>query len=153
GIKIDTVVIRGVNDDELIDLVEYGRRIDGEVRFIEYMDVGGATHWSMEQVVSRAEILRALGQRYGGVEARREEASAPGGGFRLPAGTMCGVIRSTPQAFGQSCDRSRRTADGVWYRCLYATRGTRLGEALRRGADRQELAALISGTWRERADR
>ncbi len=58
GLKIDTVVIRGVNDDELVDLIEYGRRVEGEVRFIEYMDVGGATAWSMDQVVSRAEMLR-----------------------------------------------------------------------------------------------
>src|SRR4029450_8177274 len=62
GLKIDTVVIRGINDDELVDLIEYGRRVDGEVRFIEYMDVGGATAWSMDQVVSRAEMLRLFGR-------------------------------------------------------------------------------------------
>ena len=71
GLKIDTVVIRGVNDDELVDLIEYGRRVDGEVRFIEYMDVGGATAWSMDQVVSRAEMLRVLGARYGTIEPSR----------------------------------------------------------------------------------
>ena len=53
GLKIDTVVMRGMNDDEILDLVEYGKRVQGEVRFIEYMDVGGATHWSMDKVVSR----------------------------------------------------------------------------------------------------
>src|SRR5262249_27984644 len=105
------------------------------------------------QVVSRAEILGALGEHYGGVEPLREESSAPAERFRLPDGTIFGVIASTTQPFCQSCDRSRLTADGVWYRCLYATQGTRLGEALRRGASRAELAELIRGAWRQRADR
>ena len=77
GVKLDTVVIRGVNDDELVDLVELARHADAEVRFIEYMDVGGATHWSREQVVSRAEILARLEARYGPIEPIREETSAP----------------------------------------------------------------------------
>src|SRR3954468_20320272 len=63
--KIDTVVIRGVNDDELPDLIEYGRTLDAEVRFIEYMDVGGATRWSPADVMSRREMLDALTARYG----------------------------------------------------------------------------------------
>src|SRR5688500_2366411 len=60
GLKLDTVVIRGTNDDELADLIEFGRGHGAEVRFIEYMDVGGATHWSMERVVSRGEMLDRL---------------------------------------------------------------------------------------------
>src|SRR3954463_498848 len=64
-LKIDTVVIRGVNDDELIPLIEYGRTVDGEVRFIEYMDVGGASRWSPERVVSRREMLETLSRRSG----------------------------------------------------------------------------------------
>src|SRR6266542_5259501 len=66
GLKLDTVVMRGVNDDELGDLVEFARRMSAEIRFIEYMDVGGATRWSMDKVVSRAEILERLSARYGG---------------------------------------------------------------------------------------
>ncbi len=64
-VKLNSVVIRGYNEDEIIDLVEYGRTAGAEVRFIEYMDVGGATGWSMDQVVSRAEILSLLDSRYG----------------------------------------------------------------------------------------
>ncbi len=153
GLKIDTVVIRGVNDDELADLIEYGRRVNGEVRFIEYMDVGGATAWSMDQVVSRAEMLRVLGARYGTIEHLVADGSAPAERFRLPDGTVFGIIASTTQPFCRSCDRSRLTADGMWYLCLYATSGLDLGEALRRGADRQELRELIVGSWRGRADR
>jgi cyclic pyranopterin phosphate synthase len=153
GLKIDTVVIRGVNDDELVDLIEYGRTVNGEVRFIEYMDVGGATAWSMAQVMSRAEMLRALEHRYGAIEAIVEASSAPAERFRLSDGTVFGIIASTTQPFCSACDRSRLTADGIWYLCLYATKGTDLGEALRRGACREELKGLITSPWRRRDDR
>ncbi|HEV8436752.1 MAG TPA: GTP 3',8-cyclase MoaA [Methylomirabilota bacterium] len=153
GLKIDTVVMRGVNDDELVQLIEYGRRVNGEVRFIEYMDVGGATTWSMDQVVSRADMLRVLEAHYGRIEPVVEESSAPADRFRLPDGAVFGIISSTTQPFCRACDRSRLTADGIWYLCLYATQGTDLREALRRGAGREELKDLIASPWRRRADR
>jgi len=153
GLKIDTVVIRGVNDDELADLIEYGRNVDGEVRFIEYMDVGGATTWSMDQVVSRREMLAVLERRYGPIESIAEAGSAPADRFRLADGTIFGVISSTTQPFCRACDRSRLTADGKWYLCLYATRGTDLGKALRAGVSREDLIRLITATWRQRSDR
>src|SRR5579871_1942034 len=79
GTKLDTVIVRGVNDDELADLIEFGRANDAEVRFIEYMDVAGATQWSMERVVSRAEMLQRLEARYGTItpDSRNESSAAP----------------------------------------------------------------------------
>jgi cyclic pyranopterin phosphate synthase len=153
GLKLDTVVIRGVNEDELVDLVEFGRGVDAEVRFIEYMDVGGATHWSREQVVSRAEILERLASRYGPIESIREETSAPAERFRLRDGTTFGIIASTTTPFCRTCDRSRLTADGTWYLCLYAQRGVDLRTPLRDGASREELRTLIAGGWVRRRDR
>ena len=153
GLKLDTVVIRGVNDDELADLIEYARAVGAELRFIEYMDVGGATGWSEAQVMSRAEMLAALEPRYGRVEPVVESTSAPADRFRLPDGLVFGIISSTTQPFCQSCDRSRLTADGTWYRCLYATSGTDLRGPLRAGASRVELAGRIAAGWRARADR
>jgi GTP 3',8-cyclase len=152
GLKIDTVVIRGINDDELVDLIDYGRRVDGEVRFIEYMDVGGATAWSMDQVVSRAEMLRTLARHYGAIEPIREGGSAPAERFRLPDGATFGIIASTTQPFCRSCDRSRLTADGMWYLCLYAKAGLDLRQALRHGASREALSELIEGAWGRRTD-
>src|SRR5712691_8957904 len=76
-LKIDTVVIKGVNDDELVDLVEYGKSMNAEVRFIEYMDVGGATQWSFDRVVSRRDILAHLSAHYGPIAPILEESSAP----------------------------------------------------------------------------
>jgi cyclic pyranopterin phosphate synthase len=151
--KIDSVVIRGVNDDELADLIEYGRSKNAEVRFIEYMDVGGATRWSPADVVSRTEILETLAVRYGPVEPLLEVSSAPADRFRLPDGTVFGIISSTTAPFCGSCDRSRLTADGLWYLCLYAARGIDLRAALRAGAPAEELSALITSEWQARADR
>jgi len=153
GTKLDTVVIRGVNDDELADLIEFGRRVPAEVRFIEYMDVGGATRWSAEQVVSRTEMLDVLARRYGGIVPVVETSSAPADRFRLPDGTVFGIIASTTAPFCAECDRSRLTADGLWYLCLYAMRGIDLRGPLRGGASSAQLKALITGGWTARTDR
>jgi len=151
--KLDTVVIRGVNDDELGDLIEFARGVPAEVRFIEYMDVGGATRWSLDQVVSRQEMLGRLERRYGRIEPIVETSTAPADRFRLPDSTTFGIISSTTAPFCADCDRSRLTADGLWYLCLYATRGIDLRGPFRGGAGPDELKALITGGWRARTDR
>lgn len=154
-LKINSVVIRGFNDDELVDLIEFGRGAGAEIRFIEYMDVGGATLWSSEQVLSRAEMLAVLGRHYGPPRAvrRQEDAAAPAEEFVLPDGTPFGIIASTTAPFCRSCDRSRITADGVWFLCLYAEHGIDLRGMMRRGASDEELSAVIGDAWRTRADR
>jgi cyclic pyranopterin phosphate synthase len=152
-LKLDTVVIRGVNDDEIVALLERAKAWGAEIRFIEYMDVGGATHWSRERVVSREGILRAIGDTYGPVEPLAEKGSAPAERFRLTDGTVFGIIASTTAPFCAACDRSRLTADGLWYLCLYAAQGIDLRRPLREGASPEQLRALISGAWTFRADR
>ncbi len=153
GLKLDTVVMRGSNDDELVDLIEYGKRVGVEVRFIEYMDVGGATQWSMDAVLSRAAMLERLERHYGRIQPVIEESSAPADRFRLSDGTIFGIISSTTAPFCRSCDRSRLTADGMWYLCLYAKDGTDLRGPLRGGASKDEIKSLIIPTWQRRADR
>ena len=139
-LKIDTVVMRGVNDDELADLIEFARPFGAEVRFIEYMDVGGATHWSTDQVLSREAILADLTRRYGPIEPLREESSAPADRYRLPDGTAVRHHRLDDRRRSAArCDRARLTADGMWYLCLYARLGIDLRAALRGGASRDEL--------------
>jgi cyclic pyranopterin phosphate synthase len=153
-LKIDTVVIRGVNDDELVPLVEYGTTVNGEVRFIEYMDVGGASRWSSDRVVSRREILRTLERHYGAIEAIDEPgSSAPADRFALRDGTTFGIISSTTAPFCRTCDRSRLTADGMWYLCLYAVRGLDLRGPLRERRSFDEIRSLIADGWRARDDR
>ena len=153
AVKLNTVVIRGYNDDELIDLIEYGREAGAEVRFIEYMDVGGATGWSMDQVVSRQEILARLEQRYGPIQPLGQADWAPAERFALPDTTIVGVIASTTAPFCRTCDRGRLTADGTWLLCLYGESGLDLRELLRSGLTDQELAARIAETWSARTDR
>ena len=153
-LKIDTVVIRGVNDDELIALVEYGRSVNGEIRFIEYMDVGGASRWSPERVVSRHAMLDALARHYGAIVPIDEPgSSAPADRYALRDGTTFGIIASTTDPFCRTCDRSRLTADGMWYLCLYATRGLDLRAPLRAGVPVEELKARIGCGWSARDDR
>ena len=151
--KIDTVVIKGVNDDELIDLIEYGRPLNAEVRFIEYMDVGGATQWSPAHVLSRQEMLAALSKHYGRIDPIIENSSAPADRYALPDGTTFGIIASTTDPFCRSCDRSRLTADGMWFLCLYATEGLDLRNAVRSGAGVDQLKTVIAERWAGRDDR
>jgi GTP 3',8-cyclase len=152
-VKLDSVIIRGTNDDELISLLEYARRLGAEIRFIEYMDVGGATQWSHDRVMSRQEMLSVLGREYGTISPIAERSSAPADRFRLPDGTVFGIISSTTDPFCRSCDRSRLTADGLWYRCLYATSGTDLRTPIRSGMSSDDLLALITKEWTARSDR
>src|SRR5207237_2854103 len=131
--KLDTVVISGVNDDELADLIEFGKRVPAEVRFIEYMDVGGATRWSPDQVMSRTQMLDVLERRYGRIEPVVEISAAPADRIREPEGTGCGISASTTSSVCAERARVRLTADGLWYLCLYAMRGIDLRGPLRGG--------------------
>jgi cyclic pyranopterin phosphate synthase len=153
SVKINSVVIRGYNDDEILPLLAFARRQGLELRYIEYMDVGGATRWSRDQVVSQAEMLAAIAAVHGPVEPLPARAAAPAERFRLADGTVFGIIASTTAPFCRDCDRSRLTADGTWYLCLYATDGVNLRDVLRDGATDAELTALIRDTWASRADR
>jgi cyclic pyranopterin phosphate synthase len=150
---LNVVVIRDYNDDELIDLVEFARSETAEVRFIEYMDVGGATDWSMEQVVSRREMLERLENFYGPVRALEEGGAAPAERFRLPDGTVLGIIASTTAPFCRDCDRSRLTADGTWLLCLYGESGVDLRQLLREGRTDEEIRGSIHESWSSRSDR
>jgi cyclic pyranopterin phosphate synthase len=153
GFKIDMVVIKGINDDEIVTMLDFAKARGAELRFIEYMDVGGATRWTWDQVMTRAEMLGVLAEHYGEITPIEETSSAPADRFRLPDGTPFGIISSTTDPFCRQCDRSRLTADGMWYLCLYASRGTDLRAPLRGGASNEDIRAILERTWRERTDR
>lgn len=151
--KLDSVVIRGFNDDELSDLIEFARNVNAEVRFIEYMDVGGATQWSMDKVFTKAQMLSTLGKKYGPIAALPKYDSAPANRYRLPDGTTFGIIASTTEPFCAICDRSRLTADGIWLHCLYALSGINLRESVRAGASANDVVQILQRGWRDRANR
>jgi cyclic pyranopterin phosphate synthase len=153
SVKLNTVVIRGYNDDEVLDLLEFARARGLEARFIEYMDVGGATAWSGDQVFSQREILELVARRYGSIQALEATGWAPAERFALPDGSVFGVIASTTAPFCRTCDRGRLTADGTFLLCLYGERGLDLRELLRSGASDQEIEERIAEVWRQRSDR
>ncbi len=153
NLKFDTVAIRGFNDDELSHLLEFAKHYQAEVRFIEYMDVGGANEWRMEKVLSQDMILDDLARRYGRITALAGRGAAPAQRFCLPDGTIFGIIPSTTKPFCASCDRSRVTADGLWFRCLYAREGTDLRKPLRLHQSPEILRDMIRSGWAARRDR
>jgi cyclic pyranopterin phosphate synthase len=153
-IKLNCVVMRGVNDMQVLDLLERFRGTRHVVRFIEYMDVGTLNHWRGDLVVPSAELiaridarwpLRALDRNYRGEVAERHEFVDGGG--------EVGFISSVSQPFCGDCSRARLSADGRMYTCLFARDGHDLRTALRGGSSDEELAAAIAGYWTGRADR
>ncbi len=155
SIKVNTVIIRDYNLDEMCELLAFGRERGLEVRFIEYMDVGGATRWSMDQVVSRAEMLEIISRVHGTVSPVPGDLRAPAERFALADGTRFGIVASTTAPFCGQCDRSRLTADGTWFLCLYAEAGVDLRESLRGGggASDAEILDQIRQAWTARLDR
>ena len=155
ALKINAVVVRGYNDDELAALVEFARSRDAEMRFIEYMDVGGATQWSADRVVSRDEILATLAGALGPPSplARGDDGRAPAEQWRFADGTVVGVVASTTAPFCRDCDRARLTADGSLLTCLYAAGGHDLRALLRGGASDADLAGAVGAIWARRGDR
>jgi cyclic pyranopterin phosphate synthase len=153
-LKLDSVITRGDNDDELLPLLAFARSVQAEVRFIEYMDVGGAIGWRPDRVVSRAEMLTTIERALGPVTPLTAPgSSAPAERFRLSSGQTFGIIASTTQPFCRTCDRLRLTADGVMLLCLYAQHGTDLRRPLRAGASADTLQRLVRAVWETRADR
>ena len=154
SLKINAVVMRGVNDTGVLDLVEHFRGSAHIVRFIEYMDVGTCNDWQRDLVVPSAELrarinarwpLAPLDANYGGEVAQRF-AFADGGG-------EIGFISSVTEPFCGDCTRARLSADGRLYTCLFARSGHDLRGPLRAGASDAELAGLIRAVWEARDDR
>jgi cyclic pyranopterin phosphate synthase len=141
-VKVNCVLVRGVNDDEILDLAEFGRRKGVEIRFIEWMPLDGDGHWSGGQVVPAAEILAAIGERWPLVPAIRGSAPADRYAYADGSGHI-GVVGSVTEPFCASCDRIRLTAEGKLRNCLFSVRETDLREIVRRGGSDDELAAAI----------
>jgi len=153
-IKINAVVERGLNDDDIIPLVEYARENGFSMRFIEYMDVGNSNDWISEKMVSKKEILERISARYPLREVGREGGSAPAVDYEFIDGLgEIGVIASVTEPFCSSCTRARLTADGKLVTCLFSDLGHDLKTMMRSGASDEQLLEVISSIWRNRTDR
>lgn len=154
SLKLNSVIMRGVNDAHVLDMVDHFRGSGHVLRFIEYMDVGTCNEWRQDLVVTSAELreriaarwpLRALPANYGGEVAQRWAFADDGGEI--------GFISSVSEPFCGDCSRARLSADGRLYTCLFSNDGHDLLGPLRAGASDAELSALIAAVWSSRDDR
>jgi cyclic pyranopterin phosphate synthase len=153
-IKINAVIIRGTNDDEIVDLTAFARDNGFEMRFIEYMDVGNANAWSLAKTVSKKEILDIVQARFPVREVGRDHGSAPAVDYEYTdGGGDLGVIASVTEPFCGSCSRARLTADGKLVTCLFSDRGFDLRPLLRGTASDEEILNALRGIWSARTDR
>ena len=142
-VKLNVVIERGVNDDEIVDLATFGRERLVEVRFIEFMPLDASGHWMNNKVVSQDEIVAAIGAVYP-LEQVAARGAAPADRFRyLDGAGMIGVIPTITKPFCGDCDRVRLTADGQFRTCLFATSEFDLLKIMRAGASDDDLAAEI----------
>jgi cyclic pyranopterin phosphate synthase len=153
-IKVNAVVIRGWNDDEVLDLARFGRESGCTVRFIEYMDVGNRNGWQPARVVPSAELLALIAARYPLSPVEPQAAGEVAARYRYDdGGGEVGFISSVTQPFCRGCTRARLSADGRLFTCLFASDGLDLRGPLRAGAGDDELLALVRRTWLARDDR
>jgi cyclic pyranopterin phosphate synthase len=144
-VKINCVVMRGVNDDEILDFVAFGRDRDVEIRFIEFMPLDGDEAWNRGSVFSQSEILAIIEAEHE-VEPF-ERTSAPAGRWRFRDGRgSVGIVASVTESFCHSCDRVRMTADGQFRNCLFAVDETDVRALLRGGAGDDEIAAALEAS-------
>ena len=153
-IKINAVIIRGTNDDEIIDLVRFARDNGYEMRFIEYMDVGNANAWTLNKTVTKQEILDTVHKVFPVRELGRDQGSAPAVDYEFLDGAgEIGIIGSVTEPFCSSCTRVRLTADGKLVTCLFSSAGFDIKSLLRSGISDQDLKDYIQNIWSLRTDR
>lgn len=153
-IKLNAVVERGVNDDDIVPLVEFSREHGFAMRFIEYMDVGNANNWTSEKLVSKKEIIERISERYPLREVGRDQGSAPSVDYEFADGKGdIGVIASVTEPFCSSCTRIRLTADGKIVTCLFSQLGHDIKALLRGGASDDEVKGFLASIWQKRTDR
>jgi len=153
-IKINAVIERGMNDDDIIPLVEFSRQNGFAMRFIEYMDVGNSNNWISAKMISKKEIIDRIDARFPLREVGRDHGSAPSVDYEFAdGGGDIGVIASVTEPFCASCTRARLTADGKLVTCLFSDHGHDLKSLMRGGASDEKLVEVISDVWKTRTDR
>ncbi|MBB33651.1 MAG: GTP 3',8-cyclase MoaA [Acidimicrobiaceae bacterium] len=141
-VKINMVVMKGINDDEILDFVEFGRREKVVVRFIEFMPLDADEAWDQKRVMPLSEILEIISKAHGLIPVERGNSPAARWRYEDGAGEI-GVIATVSDAFCDSCDRIRLTADGKFRNCLFALKDYDVRELLRNGADDDQISNLF----------
>ena len=153
-IKLNAVIEKGLNEDDILSLVEFSRDNGFALRFIEYMDVGNSNDWTSGKLVSKKEIIDKINGQYPLKEVGRAGGSAPSVDYEFIDGRGdVGVIASVTEPFCSSCTRVRLTADGKIVTCLFSGIGHDVKGLLRGGATDEEISKFIVSIWEKRADR
>ena len=153
-VKINAVIRRGWNEDQVLPLVERFRGTDRTVRFIEFMDVGTKNSWDVTEVVPSAELVEMIGESWPMTRVGRSHRGEVAEEYRFDDGEgSVGFISSVSQPFCADCTRLRLSAEGSIYTCLFASDGTDLKGALRSPRTDAEIADTIAQVWRRREDR
>lgn len=153
-VKVNAVIQRGVNEQEILPLVRWGRDAGVTVRFIEYMDVGETNGWKMAEVVSAKEIVETVATEFAVEPVQAEYRGEVAGRWKFSDGQgEFGVIASVTKPFCGDCTRIRLSAEGRLFTCLFAGEGTEVKSLLRSGASEEEIKNLLTNTWTQRKDR
>lgn len=153
-VKVNMVVQKGVNDEDILPMADYFKKRGHTLRFIEYMDVGNSNGWQLDHVVSKKGILSMIGERHPLKEVPPNYEGEVATRFKYADGTgEIGIISSVTDSFCSTCSRARISAEGKLYTCLFASSGFDLKELLRSGKNDSELTDAICGIWNHRMDR
>jgi cyclic pyranopterin phosphate synthase len=152
-VKTNTVVIKGINDNEILDIITKMIRINSEVRFIEYMDVGESNNWDLEKVVPSKDILKSIKSRYSLSLIKTDKSSTAEKWSIENTNTSVGFISSITEPFCNGCNRARLSVDGKLYTCLFANEGYDLKTIIRNGASEQDVLNYFKDIWTKRSDR
>lgn len=154
SVKVNMVVKRGVNDQEIVPMARYFKGSPAILRFIEYMDVGASNGWKMDEVVPSAEVVRRISEQTPLEEVEPNYTGETAERWRYVDGTgEIGVISSVTQAFCSDCNRARLSTEGKLFTCLFATGGHDLRALLRAGHSDEEITAAVAHLWSQREDR
>jgi len=153
-IKVNMVVKRGVNEDQILPMARHFKGSGVVLRFIEYMDVGASNGWKMDEVIPSAEVVRRIGAEMPLTPVAANYAGETASRWRYADGSgEIGLISSVTQAFCGDCTRARLSTEGQLYTCLFASSGHDLRSLLRAGHSDADLSAALGQLWRARGDR
>ncbi|WP_110926551.1 GTP 3',8-cyclase MoaA [Bacillus massiliglaciei] len=153
-VKINMVVQKAVNDDQIIPMAEHFKKEGISLRFIEFMDVGSSNGWKMSSVVTKKEMIEMLSKRFSIEVAEGAYYGEVASRYRYTDGSgEIGIISSVSDSFCSTCTRARISADGKLYTCLFATKGHNLKPILKNGKSAEEIREALAGIWGARVDR
>ena len=152
-VKTNTVVIKGVNDDEVFDIINKVKEFKSEIRFIEYMDVGETHDWNLNKVIPTRDLITLIQGSYGLKQKESEKSSTSKKWAIKNSNSSIGFISSITEPFCKDCNRARLSVDGKLYTCLFANKGFDFREILRSSKSHDNVLSYFQEVWRNRSDR